>query len=61
MSDTATYHVDYDENGNVRVGEVPGMGTPGAPPDLSCSSGATLAQAARDAGVSETLDQFQNR
>ena len=58
MSDSATYHVDYDENGNVRVGEVPGMGASDVPPDLGCSSGSTLAQAARDAGASETLDQF---
>lgn len=70
MTEDATYHVEFDDNGEIQVNAVPGTsGGPAPtkaafeaptapPPDLGCSSGATLKQAARDAGQSELLDQY---
>jgi len=72
MTENATYHVEYDDDGAVQVNMVPGtsdapmesspvissVASNIAPPDLGCSSGATLEKAARDAGQSDLLDQY---
>lgn len=64
MVERQSYEVGYDDSGEVRIieGEAPAPASMGNHTDAAlqggCTSRATMAEAARDAGQSELLDQF---
>ena len=63
MSDRTGYHVSYDDAGSVVIDEathapMAGDDSPVPQDGLGCHSGSTMAQAARDAGQSDLLDQY---